>query len=136
MKIKRRRIKRGRIEIIPMIDTIVILLVFYMSFARFAEMAKEARIELPTSVAGKEIKSLAHQVIINMLSVDEITISQRPYTMRDMPGVLLKMKQEDPELKVVLRAGRDAKYEDLSDFMRACAKAGIIDVAFSTLEKR
>jgi biopolymer transport protein ExbD len=136
MKIKRRKIKRGRIEIIPMIDTIVILLIFYMSFARFAEMAKEAKIELPTSVAGKEIKTRLHQVIINMVSVDEITISKRPYTMKELQGVLLKMKQDDPEVQVVLRAGREAKYEALSDFMRACAKAGIIDVAFSTLEKR
>ena len=31
MKLKRRRVKRGRVEIIPMIDTIVILLIFYMT---------------------------------------------------------------------------------------------------------
>ena len=136
MKIKRRRIKRGRIEIIPMIDTIVILLIFYMSFARFAQMAKEAKIALPTSVSGKVIQTMLHQVIINMVSLDEITISKRPYTMRELQGVLLKMKQEDPKLQVILRAGRDAKYSDLSEFMRACAKAGIIDVAFSTLDKR
>ena len=30
MKIKRRKVKRGRVEIIPLIDTIVILLIFYM----------------------------------------------------------------------------------------------------------
>lgn len=133
MKIKRRRIKRGRIEIIPMIDTIVILLIFYMSFSRFAEMAKEANIELPTSYAGGEDKKLLNQAIVNMVSADEILINKRQFTMKDLPGVLRQMKVDDPKVTVVLRANADMKYQDLSDFMRACASAKIIDVGFTTL---
>ena len=47
MKIKRRRTKRGRVEIIPLIDTIVILLVFYMSFSRVAQMGRSAICDAP-----------------------------------------------------------------------------------------
>ena len=52
MKLKRRKVKRGRVEIIPMIDTIVILLIFYMTFSRFAEATREANLKLPESRAG------------------------------------------------------------------------------------
>ena len=136
MKVKRRKIKRGRIEIIPMIDTIVILLIFYMSFSRFAEMAREAEITLPHSLAGTEFKKLLNQVIINMVSGDEIIINKQQYTSANLGTVLLQMKQETPDISVILRANHDMKYSDLSDFMRACAKAGIIDVAFTTEEKK
>ena len=36
MKLKRSNLKPGRVEIIPLIDTILILLIFYMSFSTVA----------------------------------------------------------------------------------------------------
>lgn len=139
MKIKRRKIKRGRIEIIPMIDTIVILLIFYMTFSRFAEATREANLELPESRAGDEFKQLPNQMIINMYSADDIAIDKVKYKIEDVPGLLRQIKQSDPRfanMSVILRASRDMTYADLSSFMKACAKAGIADVTFTTLEIR
>ena len=47
MKLNRRPIKRGRVEIIPMIDTILILLIFYMSFSTFTKREKRIDAKLP-----------------------------------------------------------------------------------------
>jgi biopolymer transport protein ExbD len=137
MKFKRRKIKRGRVEIIPMIDTIVILLIFYMSFARIAEMEREAGIRLPQSIAGDEFKKLPNQIIVNMFSGDEISVGGRDYKMDELPNLLRRLKTSDPQLtSLILRGSRDMAYKDLSDFMKACSKAGIPDVTFATLEAR
>jgi biopolymer transport protein ExbD len=139
MKVKRRKIKRGRIEIIPMIDTIVILLIFYMTFSRFAEATRDANIKLPESRAGEEFKQLPNQVVVNMYSADDITIEKQHYKATELPNVLKHFKVSDPKfanLSIILRASRDMTYQDLSDFMKACAKAGIADVTFTTLEVR
>jgi biopolymer transport protein ExbD len=139
MKIKRRKIRRGRIEIIPMIDTIVILLIFYMTFSRFAEATREANLQLPESRAGDEFKQLPNQVIINMYSAEEVTIDKVKYKVDDVPGLLRRFRESDPKfanMSVILRASRDMTYADLSSFMKACAKAGVIDVTFTTLEIR
>ena len=77
MVIKRRKIKRGRVEIIPMVDTIVILLIFYMTFSRFAEMVYDAKVELPSSVAGDEFEKRPDQIIVNMFSGDDIRVGRR-----------------------------------------------------------
>jgi biopolymer transport protein ExbD len=136
MKLKRRKIKRGRIEIIPMIDTIVILLIFYMSFSRFAEMTREANIPLPESVAGDEFLKQPHQVIVNMVSAEEIMIGGQRYSIGELPALLRSLKLREPRLAVILRASRDMSYRDLSELMRASARAGIADVTFATLEAR
>lgn len=139
MKIKRRAIKRGRIEIIPMIDTVVILLIFYMTFSRFAEAAKEAGLVLPDSVAGDTFKRLPNQVVINMFNSNELIVDKQPIKIEDFPGFLTTIKKSDPKyanLSVILRGSRDMTYKDLSDFMRACSKAQIADVTFTTMEKR
>jgi biopolymer transport protein ExbD len=135
MKVKRRQIKRGRVEIIPMIDTIVILLIFYMSFSRFAEMEREARITLPTSRAGDEFQKTPNQIIVNMFSTDDVTVGGQPYKVGDLPDLLRRMKATDPNLNsLILRGRREMTYQDLSAFMKVCAKAGIADVTFATLE--
>lgn len=137
MKLKRRKIKRGRIEIIPMIDTIVILLIFYMTFSRFVEASREANIKLPMTRAGDEFKQLPGQVIINMFNAAELIIDKRPYRVEDLPGLIRNLREHDPRyanLSVILRADRDMTYRDLSEFMKACARAGVVDVTFATLE--
>lgn len=120
-----------------MIDTIVILLVFYMTFSRFAEATREAGIKLPESRAGDEFKQFPGQVIVNMFSSDKVTINQQPYQLADLPGVIAMMRKAAPpeqKISIILRGHRDMNYRDLSDFMKACAKAGVADVTFATLE--
>jgi len=136
MKVKRRQIKRGRVEIIPMIDTIVILLIFYMSFSRFAEMEREVRLKLPQSVAGDDFRKTPNQLVINMVSSDDVTVGGHPYKVDELPDLLRRMKTAAPGLNsLILRGSRDMTYKDLSAFMKVCSKAGIADVTFATLEK-
>ena len=137
MKLKRRRIKRGRIEIIPMIDTIVILLIFYMTFSRFAEAGKENGFKLPDSRAGDEFKQLPNQVIVNMFNKDEVYIDKQKYTMDEVPPFLQHIREKDPryaKMSLILRGNREMTYADLSAFMKACAKSKIADVTFTTQE--
>ena len=137
MKLKRRRIKRGRVEIIPMIDTIVILLVFYMTFSRFAEASREAGLRLPDSRAGDEFKQLPNQVIVNMYSKDGVYINKHKYVMDEVPPFLMHLRDSDKryaKLSVILRGSRDMTYADLSALMKACAKSQIADLTFTTQE--
>jgi biopolymer transport protein ExbD len=138
MKFKRRKIKRGRIEIIPMIDTIVILLIFYMTFSQFAEANKLAKIKLPRAVAGEELKQKPGQVVINMMNKDEVYLSGTALKASELPPKLrhLKTLPEYADMSIILRASEEMTYADLSDFMKACAKAGIANVTFTTLEAR
>lgn len=140
MKLERRKVKRGRVEIIPMIDTIVILLIFYMSFSRFVEQGKEAGIKLPSAIAGGELDQIPNQVIINMYDSKKMSIDKQEYNIDELPGQLRQLKTNmqasDPSnpMTIVLRADKTMTYKDLSGFMRAAAKAGIADITFATLE--
>ncbi len=136
MKFKRRKIKRGRVEVIPMIDLIVILLVFYMTFSRFVQ-AQRTELTLPKSKAGDDYRQKEGQLVINMLSTDAVIIDQQRHRTSDLPVILNRIKASDPKYKnlsVILRGSKTMKYEDLSDFMKACSKAGIADVTFATIE--
>jgi biopolymer transport protein ExbD len=135
MKLKRRHIKRGRIEIIPMIDTIVILLIFHMSFSTFVESAQRTSIPLPVSRAGDDFQAMPEQVIVNMESADRIYIGTRILTVHQLESALLGAKAQNPQIDAVILRGNGAMtYADLSAFMIACSKAGIEDVSFATYD--
>ena len=136
MKVKRRNIRRARIEIIPMIDTIVILLIFYMSFSRFAEVERAAGIKLPIALTGDPLEKLPNQIIVNMSSANNVTIGGRPYKIDDLPDLLRRLQSNHPNLNsLILRGSRAMTYRDLSAFMTVCSKAGIADVTFATVDK-
>ena len=136
MKVKRRNIRRARIEIIPMIDTIVILLIFYMSFSRFAEVERQAGIKLPIALVGDSFEKLPNQIIVNMSSSNNVTIDGRPYKLSDLPDFLRCLQSTHPTMNsLILRGNRAMTYKDLSAFMTVCSKAGIADVAFATVSK-
>jgi biopolymer transport protein ExbD len=136
MKVKRRNIRRARIEIIPLIDTIVILLIFYMSFSRFAEVERAAGIKLPIALTGDPLEKLPNQIIVNMSSADNLTIGGQPYKINDLPDLLRRLQSNHPNLNsLILRASRGMAYRDLSAFMTVCSKAGIANVTFATVDK-
>jgi biopolymer transport protein ExbD len=136
MKVKRHNIRRARIEIIPMIDTIVILLIFYMSFSRFAEVERQAGIKLPIALVGDSFEKLPNQIIVNMSSSDNMTIDGQPYKLNDLPDLLRRLQSTQPRLSsLILRGNRAMTYKDLNAFMMVCSKAGIADVAFATVPK-
>ncbi|MCS7048321.1 MAG: biopolymer transporter ExbD [Verrucomicrobiae bacterium] len=138
MKLKRRKIKRGRIEIIPMIDTIVILLIFYMTFSRFVEAAREGAIKLPESRAGQTLELRSGHVVVNLIEKDTIIVDKVEYRLAQLPQLLQLFREKlakDEQITVVLRADRhNVTYRDISEFMKMCAKAGVINVTFATLE--
>ena len=121
-----------------MIDTIVILLIFYMTFSRFADAAKESKITLPQAKAGSTLDIRPGNVVVNLIEADTISLDKAEYKLTQLPGLLLKFKEtgpKDQKVSVVLRADKsNVKYKDISDFMKMCAKAGIVDVTFATLE--
>ena len=58
MKLNRREVKRGRIEIIPMIDTILIMLIFYMSFSTFTQKEKRIGADQTESSIANETRAM------------------------------------------------------------------------------
>lgn len=134
MKLKRRAIKRGRIEIIPLIDTILILLIFYMSFSTFE--AKEKRIDakmpqvtkkiIDASVVSDNMDLTLHVYDEGRIQVNGVDFSSD--TLRDQ----MKQFSSTPgqTITVVIEAEPAAKYQAVIAALDACAQAELKKVAF------
>lgn len=129
-------------QIAPMIDILLVLLVFFMSISSTEVLQSNHSITLPVAADGKDAsKNSPGQVIINIAwvpinDVGSIEISDTKYaTPDDIIGPVQKAVQANPLARVLIRADRGVKWEFMKQVMKAVANAGIANVTFSVVNK-
>ena len=147
--IKRRRaIKRSDVDgdpefqVAPMVDVLLVLLLFFMSITSTELLKKERNLHLAEADRAKkdEQKTQTHQAIINVTwdginSVAGFIMDGATYPdAASFTGVLAQRVKQDPLLYVLIRADKDVQYSNISDLMTACAGAGIGTVTFAVIQ--
>ncbi len=137
MKLQRRHPKRGRVEIIPMIDTILILLIFYMTFSTFTQKEKRIDAKLPilsTRVAPTEVTV---DIVLRVRDKDQIIVNgAATFDMTSLRDVMEQLAGIGQQATVVIEAEPDTSYRDVIGALDACALARFTKVAFRPLEEK
>ena len=140
MKIQRRTPKRGRVEIIPMIDTILILLIFYMSFSTFsaAEKRIDSRLPLIAKSSTKLIKpgDVPLDYGIHVYNKDRLTVNGAESDVRDLREAMLQLASYGQKTTIVIEAEPDTIYQAVISVLDVCAQANMTNVAFRPLAEK
>jgi len=129
-------------QIAPMIDILLVLLVFFMSISSTEVLQSNHTITLAVAADGKPAsKSSPGQVIINVAWVPmndvgsiEINDVKYPDATAIIPSVQ-KAIEANPVARVLIRADRAVKWEYMKTIMKAVAQAGVANVTFSVVNK-
>lgn len=135
MKLGRRNVKRGRVEIIPMIDTILILLIFYMSFSTFS--AKEKRLDSKLPLVAKASATAPTKVpldlTIHVHNNDRILVNGAEYEAASLRDAMMQLATIGQEATIVIQAEPETSYQAVIGALDACAQAHLTNVAFRPL---
>ncbi len=134
MKLHRRALKQGRVEIIPMIDTILILLIFYMSFSSFKVTEKriDAQMPLLRKVSTGAVTKVPLDFTLHVYNKDRIVVNNgaTPFDMDTLRDAMMTLASIGQEATVIIEAEPDTSYEDVIGALDACAQANLKKVAF------
>src|ERR1041384_7192670 len=111
MKLQRRSPKRGRVEIIPMIDTILILLIFYMSFSSFSAKEKRIDAKLPIVSTTAVPTQVPLDIVLHVRSGDEILVNGAPYDTVSLRDAMQQLATIGQEATVIIQAAADNKQQ-------------------------
>ena len=108
MRLPQQTYKKARIEIIPMIDTVFFLLVFFM----VASLAMTAQTGLPVNLpkASSGNREARTSVTITITRKDALYVDKQPVTLGTLGGVLKSKLQENPRAYVVINADKDVRH--------------------------
>jgi biopolymer transport protein ExbD len=134
MKLHRRKLKQGRVEIIPMIDTILILLIFYMSFSSFkiTEKRIDAQMPLLRKVSTGTVTKVPLDFTLHVYNENRIIVNNgaTPFDMATLRDAMMTLASIGQEATVIIEAEPDTSYEDVIGALDACAQANLQKVAF------
>ncbi|MFZ0132696.1 MAG: biopolymer transporter ExbD [Desulfobacterales bacterium] len=123
MKIYRRRVRKARIEMLPMIDVVFLLLVFFIYAMLSMAVHRGLRVELPVSETVEIDKKLILAVTVK--ADGSIFIDKVPVEPDRVTSVLLEKTRGQADPGVLLFADRDLPYQSLFAVLDHIRAAGL-----------
>ena len=129
MRIARKASEKARIEIIPMIDVIFFLLVFFMISTLSMTINRGLPVNLPTAATSQ--KDVRDNVSLTVQQDGKIFLNKEPVTLQDMGPRVKAALAADPRLAVVINADGQVLHSTVVDILDELRQAGVSGLAIA-----
>lgn len=120
--------RKARIEIIPMIDIMFFLLVFFIMITLHMIPNAGLRTQLPASASAQSLPP--PNVPVTLAADGSVSVDGRTLSTADLTALLAKRR--DPAHTAVTIAGaKDVPLQKLMNVMDACSAAGVTQVSLA-----
>jgi biopolymer transport protein ExbD len=128
--------RKARIEIIPMIDVMMFLLVFFVLLSLNVIPALGVKTSLPSSAAAKDLQT-QNIARITMAVTGELQLEGRAMALDNMVAALKELEAKEPAKKLVIIVTADQKleFQRIIDLMDALKGNGFESLSFATKRK-
>ena len=130
MKLPSSAEKKARIEIIPMIDTMFFLLVFFMIATLSMTLQKGMPVNLPK--ASSSTDDLPEQVTLTISDTGDLFFNKDVITIPELGPRLQGLSYYGEKPAVVINADQDVSHGRVIKVMDTVRKAGIFNMAIAT----
>ena len=146
--------KEGGVNVTPLIDVVMVLIVFFMLVAKIGvTTGADASIDPPETILGQSLKDLGNTLTLNVRGGPrleepiitalveqgdreprEIKVTERRGGTLDRPleRVLVAFRETNPNAKLIVLAERDLQYHLLEQVLISAANAKVTNINFQT----
>lgn len=129
-------------QIAPMIDVLLVLLIFFMSItsAQVLKIDKDIKLPVAGDAKKKENKNAMFEAALNVkwkaneqkaeFKLDELNVEEE-----QIVEILQQRKANNPTYRVVIRGDKALPAIEVQKAMTIIGQSGIDDISFSTLNK-
>jgi biopolymer transport protein ExbD len=132
VKLRRRPPRKARIEIIPMIDTVFFLLVFFMMASLSMTVHGGIPVNLPKAARAEAARG---PVTISIGRDGVVYLEREPIEPAQLTARLRKRAQAEPDVAAVIEADTDVRHGRVVDVMDAARVAGIGKLAIAVTRR-
>jgi biopolymer transport protein ExbD len=118
--------------IAPMVDILLVILVFFIVTWNFALSENELDVRVPTATKANETQPYVGQVVINIKADGTVIVNRQPKSSQELLELLKKLSQLYPDQAVIVRGDQGVEYKHIVEVLDICRQADIWNVAFAT----
>lgn len=131
-RIKRRTsIKKGQIDIAPLIDVMFLLLIFFMLTSNFV-LQPGIKVRIPKAVTSEIIET--ENIVISVTGQDLLYLNYKPIRIKELSALLQKAAIED--VSVLIKADVGSSLGRIVEIWDLCRELGIEKVNLATNQVR
>ncbi|OJW15613.1 MAG: biopolymer transporter ExbD [Planctomycetales bacterium 71-10] len=117
------------INMTPMVDVILCLLVFFMAATRLYDWDEsEFAVKVPEVADAAPLTAAPDDVVVNVVAPGKVAIGEASYDLDGLSALLRRARARYANQGVMIRGGASLAYQDLADVLSACDSAGIRNV--------
>ena len=130
-----RRQPEPEINITPLVDVVLVLLIIFMVVA--PELEHGERVELPAIVQPDETaKGRLDPITVTMTARGSLFVEKEPIAdLAALGEKLAQIRASEPDRRVVLKGDSAASYKQMRDMFAACQKLGFTGVSLSVSQR-
>ncbi|ABQ30402.1 MULTISPECIES: biopolymer transporter ExbD [Acidiphilium] len=122
--------ERPRLEIVPMIDIMMFLLVFFVMIVLKMIPDSGVALKLPGAQTAKEMKPA--QVVVMIDAAGKLHVKNQVVTLAGLQTYLGQVVAAKRKVDVVIAGDKDIRYQRLMQVMDTVRKSGIVNVGLAT----
>jgi biopolymer transport protein ExbD len=134
MRIRTHDEENFELPLVPMIDMMLVLLIFFMVATTLKDTQPQLPVTLPESAASLDTKVEPNVLVIGIDANGSKYINGSPATSEDL-NARLAAAAKDPTQQVRLDIDRDARYAQIVEVLDLCQFVGVKNLGFHTKKK-
>lgn len=132
MPLKVEPLEEPYLNMTPMVDVILNLLIFFMLGSRFAEEERQIDIQLPNVSYAQPLTAPPDEIVINIYADGHVVVDQKSVSAEELGNLLSAAQTRYKDQSVLIRGEGKGNYQSVMDVLSICQKANIRNYSLAT----
>ena len=128
MPLKLQDLEEPTLNLTPMIDIVLLLVIFFMVGTQFTEAERQYDISLPTVTEARPLTSAPDELVVNVSGSGDVFLGERQVTYEVLEEQLNAARARYAGQAVVIRGDREIAYQTVMTLLNICQKSGITNI--------
>ncbi|QNQ96830.1 MULTISPECIES: ExbD/TolR family protein [Pseudomonas] len=123
--------RKAHIELIPMIDVMMFLLVFFVLISLNVIPALGIKTQLPGASSAVQLKP-QNKAIVTLAASGDLQLDGEPLTLAELPGRLEAQAKPDSQTTIIINGDKAVAIERLVEVMDSLRQGGFNAISIAT----
>ena len=119
------------LNLTPMIDVVFLLIIFFMTASKFAEVEADIELQLPEVATAAPLTSAPKQRTVSVEQSGQVQLDGKEVSLAELTEQLSAAQREFPQLSVVIRGDAACAFQHVAAALGACKDAKISDLGIT-----
>ena len=115
----------GTLSLMPLLDVIFLLLIFFLVATRFAEEDREMEMPLPDASEAMPLTVAPMEVFINIDAEGRFFVQGKEVEAAELEQILMRAAANNPHQAAIIRADRNVSFQFVVTASNLCKRARV-----------